>query len=57
MFGEVVWIAIDERVLRDGRPGHRRLRPIARLGANEWSAVGEVTVRRRVPYAELREGA
>jgi flavin reductase (DIM6/NTAB) family NADH-FMN oxidoreductase RutF len=55
VFGEVVWISIDERVLRDGRPEVTLLRPLARLGANEWSTVGEVSSRRRVPYAELRE--
>ena len=57
VFGEVVWIAIDERVLRDGRPVIDELRPVARLGANEWSAIGEITERRRVPWTELREGA
>jgi flavin reductase (DIM6/NTAB) family NADH-FMN oxidoreductase RutF len=57
VFGEVVWIAIDERVLRDGRPVIDLLRPMARLGANEWSTIGEVTERRRVPYAELQAGS
>ncbi len=55
VFGEVVWISIDERVLRDGRPEVRLLRPLARLGANEWSTIGEISSRRRIPYAELRE--
>jgi flavin reductase (DIM6/NTAB) family NADH-FMN oxidoreductase RutF len=54
VFGEVVWVAVAERVLRDGRPVVDLLRPMARLGANEWSTVGEVSTRRRVPYAELR---
>ena len=54
VFGEVVWVAVDEDVLRDDRPAVDLLRPVARLGANEWSAIGEVTHRRRVPYAELR---
>ncbi len=53
VFGEVVWIAVDERVLRDGRPEITLLKPLARLGANEWSTIGEVTSRRRIPYAEL----
>jgi flavin reductase (DIM6/NTAB) family NADH-FMN oxidoreductase RutF len=55
VFGEVVWISIDERVLRDGRPEVTLLKPLARLGANEWSTVGEVSTRRRIPYAEVRE--
>ena len=55
VFGEVVWIAVAEDALRDDRPAVDLLRPMARLGANEWSAIGEVTERRRIPYAELRE--
>ena len=42
-------------VLRDGRPEVTLLKPLARLGANEWSTIGEISSRRRVPYAELRE--
>ncbi len=53
VFGEVVWVAVDERVLRDDRPAIDLLQPLARLGANEWSTIGEVTSRRRIPYAEL----
>lgn len=55
VFGEVVWAAVDERVLRDGRPVIDELRPVARLGANEWSQIGTVTEHRRVPWSELRE--
>ena len=54
VFGEVVWIAIDERVLRDDRPAVDLLQPLARLGGIEWSTIGEVTERRRIPYAEVR---
>lgn len=57
VFGEVVWIAVDERVLRDDRPAIDLLRPVARLGANEWSAIGQVSERRRVPYRDLAAGA
>lgn len=57
VFGEVVWVAVDERVLRDDRPEIELLRPMARLGANEWSSIGEVITRRRVPYAELQGGS
>ena len=55
VFGEVVWIAVDEDVLRDGRPAIDLLKPIARLGGNEWSTVGQVSTRRRVPYTDLRD--
>ena len=54
VFGEVVWVSVEESVLDGDHPDLRRLAPIARLGLNEWGAVGEVTDRRRVPYAELQ---
>ncbi|MCW2679435.1 MAG: flavin reductase [Frankiales bacterium] len=57
VFGEVVWVAVDERVLREDRPAIDLLKPMARLGANEWSTIGEVSDRRRVPYAELQAQA
>jgi flavin reductase (DIM6/NTAB) family NADH-FMN oxidoreductase RutF len=53
LFGEVVAIAVDERVL-DGRFADiRKLDPVSRLGGNEWGAVGDVFELRRIPYAEL----
>jgi len=53
VFGEVVWAVVDERVLQDGRPEIELMRPVARLGANQWSTIGQVTDHRRVPYAEV----
>ena len=53
VFGEVVHLAVDEAVLVGGRPDIDRLRPVARLGADEWCTIGEVTDRRRIPWAEL----
>lgn len=53
VFGEVVWAVVAERVLRDDRPAIDLLRPVARLGANEWSTIGELSERRRVPYTEV----
>ena len=53
VFGEVVHIAVDEAVLRDGRPAIDLLRPVARLGAAEWSTIGAVTSHRRVPFSEV----
>ncbi len=53
VFGQVVHIAVDEAVLRDDRPEISLLRPVARLGANEWSTIGDVSSRRRVPYDEV----
>lgn len=51
VFGEVVHVAVDEAVLRDDRPAIDLLRPVARLGADEWSTIGAVSSRRRVPYS------
>ena len=53
VFGQVVHVAVDERVLTDGRPDVRLIKPVARLGANEWSTIGEISDRRRIPYREL----
>jgi flavin reductase (DIM6/NTAB) family NADH-FMN oxidoreductase RutF len=53
VFGEVVHVAVDEAVLRDERPEITLLRPVARLGAGEWSTIGEVTSHRRVPFSEV----
>ena len=53
VFGEVVHLAVDEQVLRADRPAIDLLRPVARLGANEWCTIGQVSDRRRVPYSEL----
>lgn len=53
VFGEVVWVSVDEAVLRDGRPEIELLRPLARLGAQEWSTIGDVVARRRVPFSEV----
>jgi flavin reductase (DIM6/NTAB) family NADH-FMN oxidoreductase RutF len=53
VFGEVVHVAVDEAVLRDDRPAIDLLQPVARLGANEWSTIGIVSSRRRVPFSEI----
>ncbi len=53
VFGQVVHVAVDEAVLREGRPAVDLLRPLARLGADEWSTIGVVTDHRRIPFHEL----
>jgi len=53
VFGQVVHVAVDEAVLRDGRPAVDLLRPLARLGADEWSTIGVVTDHRRIPFHQL----
>ncbi|MCW2621307.1 MAG: hypothetical protein JWL64_909 [Frankiales bacterium] len=55
VFGQVVWLAVDEDVFdpADGLPRVDLLRPLARLGRNDWSTIGEVSGHRRVPFSEL----
>ncbi|MBB6171983.1 flavin reductase (DIM6/NTAB) family NADH-FMN oxidoreductase RutF [Nocardiopsis mwathae] len=57
VFGRVVHAAVDADVLTGGHPEVARLRPIARLGKDEWGTLGEVTSLPRVPYADLPVGA
>ncbi|MFF7974214.1 flavin reductase [Streptomyces sp. NPDC007905] len=52
VFGRVVHAAVREDVLVDGRPDIGLLRPLARLGGNEWSTIGEVREAARIPYRE-----
>jgi flavin reductase (DIM6/NTAB) family NADH-FMN oxidoreductase RutF len=50
VFGRVVRISAWAEAVRDGRPRIEHLRPLARLGGNEWSTIGEVKEIRRIPY-------
>jgi flavin reductase (DIM6/NTAB) family NADH-FMN oxidoreductase RutF len=50
IFGRVVAIAIDEAVLDGDHPEITRLKPLARLGRDEWSETGEILRAARIPY-------
>jgi flavin reductase (DIM6/NTAB) family NADH-FMN oxidoreductase RutF len=62
VFGEVVHVAIDPAVLTGGGwdPGSgsaplvdlRALRPVSRLGSDDWAEVGDVFALRRLPLPE-----
>ncbi|MGH2902906.1 MAG: flavin reductase [Solirubrobacteraceae bacterium] len=52
VMGRVVHAAIDENVLVEGRPAIERLAPLARLGANEWTTLGEIREITRIGYRE-----
>ena len=52
VFGRVVHIAIDETMLENGHPEITRLRPLARLGNDEWSTIGDVLDLRRIRYTD-----
>ena len=53
VFGEVQLVAIAGEVLDGDHPDVRRLDPMARLGRNEWSTLGEVLEIDRVPYGPV----
>jgi flavin reductase (DIM6/NTAB) family NADH-FMN oxidoreductase RutF len=42
IFGEVVMIAVDESVMDGKAVSMQALNPVARLGASDWSAIGEI---------------
>jgi flavin reductase (DIM6/NTAB) family NADH-FMN oxidoreductase RutF len=53
VFGRVVHAAVAEAVLTDdGHPDVRRLRPLSRLGRDEWGTLGEVREIKRIPLAQ-----
>jgi flavin reductase (DIM6/NTAB) family NADH-FMN oxidoreductase RutF len=50
VFGRVLVISAWESACRDGRPRIEELKPLARLGGNEWSTIGEVKEIARIPF-------
>ena len=52
VFGEVVCVAVDQEVLRDGFPDPRLLDPASRLGHGHWSSLGPIGPHRVPPYVE-----
>jgi flavin reductase (DIM6/NTAB) family NADH-FMN oxidoreductase RutF len=52
VFGRVVHAAVRSDVLDDSHPMVERLRPLARLGRNEWTTLGEVREISRIPHRE-----
>ncbi len=55
VFGRVQFISAYSSAVRDGRPRIEELRPLARLGGNEWSTIGEVLEIPRIPYRTWAE--
>jgi flavin reductase (DIM6/NTAB) family NADH-FMN oxidoreductase RutF len=55
VFGRVVWISAWASTVRDGRPRIEHLRPLARLGGNEWSTLGEIKEIPRIPFHRWTE--
>ncbi|MFD1213278.1 flavin reductase family protein [Arthrobacter sp. GCM10027362] len=52
VLGEVVHAAVRPDVLDGTHPDARRLKPLARMGRNEWSRLGEILEIARIPYSE-----
>lgn len=52
VIGQVRHLAIDADVLDGDHPEVRRLRPLARLGKDEWSTLGEVQEISRIRYSD-----
>jgi flavin reductase (DIM6/NTAB) family NADH-FMN oxidoreductase RutF len=55
VFGRVEWVSVFSSAVQDGRPRIEELRPLARLGGNEWCTVGDLRVIRRIPYTRWAE--
>jgi flavin reductase (DIM6/NTAB) family NADH-FMN oxidoreductase RutF len=55
VFGRVLSISVWEEAVRDGRPRIEHLQPLARLGGNEWSTIGEVKEIPRIPFSTWSE--
>ena len=49
VLGRVVQLVVDDAVMRDGRPEVALLRPLSRLGGDEWGTAGDVRERSRIP--------
>ena len=50
--GRVFLAAVHQEYLVDGRPNAERLRPLTKLGGNQWGTLGEVLHLARIPYEE-----
>ena len=55
VFGHVRLISAWASAVRDGRPRIESLQPLARLGGNEWSTIGEIKEIPRIPYRRWAE--
>ncbi|MER5971721.1 flavin reductase family protein [Streptomyces sp. NPDC002055] len=52
VFGRVVHAAVAEDVIVDGHPEVTKLRPLTRLGKDEWGTLGEIREISRIRYAD-----
>lgn len=52
VFGRVVHAAVSEDMVVDGHPDVHRLRPLTRMGKDEWGTVGEILEIKRIRLAD-----
>ncbi|MFD7665616.1 flavin reductase family protein [Streptomyces sp. NPDC059788] len=52
VFGRVVHAVVAEEVMADGHPEVRKLRPLSRLGRDEWGTLGDVRDISRIRHAD-----
>lgn len=52
VFGRVLHAVVTDDVVVDGRPDARALAPLARLGGDEWSTLGEIREVGRIRYGD-----
>lgn len=52
VFGRVVHAVVRQGAMADGHPEATRMRPLARMGKNEWVTLGDVWEIARIPYGE-----
>lgn len=52
VFGKVVYAAVWEVVMADGLPDIRKMRPLSRLGKDEWGTLGDILEIKRIRFAD-----
>lgn len=55
VFGRVVHASVADDVIVDGHPDVRKMRPLSRLGKNEWAQLGEIRQIERIPYSDWQD--
>jgi flavin reductase (DIM6/NTAB) family NADH-FMN oxidoreductase RutF len=57
VFGRVLQAAVKQEYLVGGRPDSERLRPLTKLGGDEWGTLGNIIHLNRIPYEEPGQDA
>ncbi|MFH8747692.1 flavin reductase family protein [Streptomyces rimosus] len=54
VFGRVVHAVVSQEVMTDGHPEIGKLKPLSRLGKDEWGTIGDVREISRIRHADWR---